>query len=141
MKRVGKSIVVVFMVLTAMVSSCTNNSQKSTVNQLTGKSWELTRLNSGDLEMSKYPSGVPSITFDPGGGISGTTGCNSYSGEYVLNGDSISLDPGSMTKMACDGSGEIDFIFAVEEVNNLKISATELILLNGSKEVLSFSAK
>jgi heat shock protein HslJ len=42
-----------------------------------------------------------SMRFDRDGRLSGSTGCNSFSGKYTLTGEGISLSPLAMTRKAC----------------------------------------
>lgn len=135
-----KSLFPAFLVAVAILSGCKAGTQ-SVSKSIDGTTWELARLMGNAVDMKNYPDGVPTISFSAGGAISGSTGCNSFNGDYVLRGDSLSLDLGSMTKMMCDGPGEMDFIFATKEVNFMKVDETGLTLLNGSKEVLGFKAK
>lgn len=43
----------------------------------------------------------PTLVFDSGGQVSGSTGCNQYSGSVTLSGTSISFSPMTATRMAC----------------------------------------
>lgn len=135
-----QSLLTALLVAVAILSGCKAGS-RSVSSEITGKTWELVRLMGNDVDMKNYPSGAPTISFDSGGGISGNTGCNSYNGNYELMEDSIELDLGSMTKMFCDGPGEMNFVFAINEVTRVKVDERGLNLYYGSKEVLGFRAK
>ena len=43
----------------------------------------------------------PTMTFDPNGTVSGTTGCNQYSGSYEVDGGKLTIVSMSSTAMAC----------------------------------------
>ena len=43
------------------------------------------------------------LTFDSGGNVSGSTGCNSISGSYALDGAALTFGPLATTRMACEG--------------------------------------
>ena len=42
----------------------------------------------------------PSATFE-GGTVAGSTGCNRYTGSYIVDGDSLEIGPLATTRMAC----------------------------------------
>jgi hypothetical protein len=42
------------------------------------------------------------LTFDSGGNVSGSTGCNSISGSYALDGSALTFGPLATTRMACE---------------------------------------
>ncbi|EKB51093.1 META domain-containing protein [Cecembia lonarensis] len=46
-----------------------------------------------------------------------------------------------MTKKACEGSGENDFLGALSQVSNFKVAKNKLTLLDGAKELLNFVPK
>lgn len=43
----------------------------------------------------------PALTFDADGRVSGSTGCNSFSGAYTARGDALSFSPLATTRRAC----------------------------------------
>jgi heat shock protein HslJ len=67
--------------------------------ELAGTSWVLDALESGGLVV-----GSPTLTFASGGGLSGSTGCNSFGGEYEQDGSALRIDVSAMTEMACSGA-------------------------------------
>jgi len=69
---------------------------------LSGTSWEATGYNNGKLAVIGI-LGSTTLTADFGkdGTLSGTSGCNTYSGGYKVNGDQITIGPLASTMMAC----------------------------------------
>jgi heat shock protein HslJ len=65
--------------------------------------WEITGylMVSGHGFSSTAIDSAPSAVFAPDGSVSGGTGCNTYRGQYELDGPSISIGPLRTTRMAC----------------------------------------
>jgi heat shock protein HslJ len=59
-------------------------------------SWTLTDLDSGEVTGT-----APTLELT-GTDVSGTGGCNTFSGTYTTDGDSISFGPLASTMMACE---------------------------------------
>ena len=64
-----------------------------------------------------------------------------FTGNFKLEGTGITLDTGAMTRMACPGNGEADFLSAIKQVTNLKLNGNTLSLLNGANEVMGLIPK
>jgi heat shock protein HslJ len=109
---------------------------------LVGKSWALSSVAGAAADPAIYTQGMPNLHFLEDGRIAGFTGCNSFSGSFAINGlDAIELNPGAMTRKACPGSGEKDFVSALEKVKNFKLEKGALTLMDGSTELMSFVPK
>ncbi|WP_291784456.1 META domain-containing protein [Cecembia sp.] len=120
------------------LASCSSVGNLNPLSLLTGNNWVLSSLMGQALDPAKFLNGLPSLNFLEGGGLTGFTGCNNFNGNFSLDGTNIKLDPGAMTKKACEGSGENDFLGALSQVSNLKVAKNKLTLLDGAKELLSF---
>jgi heat shock protein HslJ len=69
---------------------------------LTGTDWLLTSYNNGKGGMQSVVIGTEiSANFSEDGTMSGSAGCNSYSGSYESTEDTISIGPIANTEMAC----------------------------------------
>lgn len=88
-------------------SSCGSTGKLNTLNLLTGNAWELSSLMGEDLDLNKFPDGLPSLSFLEGGKLAGFAGCNNFSGGFSLEGTSIKLDMGAMTRKACQEAGKM----------------------------------
>lgn len=64
---------------------------------LLNTNWDLVTMN-GETPVAGRP---PTLAFD-GKTVNGTTGCNSYSGPFTLNGTELSIEFLSQTEMACE---------------------------------------
>lgn len=123
------------------VSSCGSLNPINPLGLLTGNSWVLSSLMGKSLDLNQFPEGIPSLSFLDGGRLAGFTGCNNLSGSFALEGTAIKLDPGAVTRKACPGTGEQDFLGALSKVGNLKIDKDKLILLDVEEELMSFIPK
>ncbi|MDX5338971.1 MAG: META domain-containing protein [Cyclobacteriaceae bacterium] len=135
-----------FQRLSALVSlliclGCGSSKGINPIALLTANEWELSAIQGiGSLE-SLYPAGLPSLYFLDGGKLSGYTGCNNFSGGFSLESGGIQLDPGAMTKKACPGSGEDDFLSAFARVKTYTVDKEKLTLSDGATELMSFIPK
>ncbi len=112
--------------------------------KLLGTRWLLTQLN-----------GKPAI---PGMGdkvaylvlhheqyrVSGSGGCNTLAGSYVLEQSALQITPGASTMMACSPEvmqQEQNFIQALGTTTTYHIQGTTLELLNGTQVLATFQAQ
>ena len=76
------------------------------------------------------------------GNASGFGGCNTFTGGYELDGDSISIGPLAGTLMACElqkMAVEGAYMPALEAADAWSIDGDELVLSSGGEETLRFS--
>jgi heat shock protein HslJ len=75
----------------------------------------------------------------------GSTGCNSFSGPYQLDGDRLRLGPLAMTRMACLDEAlnrqEQDYVRALEATDRFAISNGQLVLYEDRRAVARFAAE
>ncbi len=64
-------------------------------------------------------------TFAPDGTVSGSGGCNNYTGGYTLSGDQISIGPLASTMMFCEAGSdeETTYLAALQQAKRLAFSA------------------
>lgn len=130
-----------FGLLFLLFVSCGSTKAINPLNLLTGNTWALSSLMGQGLDLNQFAGGLPSINFLDDGKLAGFSGCNNFSGSYMLEGSELLLDPGAITKKMCPGSGEQDFISAMKKVKDVKISKDKLTLLDGDTELMSFVPK
>jgi heat shock protein HslJ len=70
---------------------------------LAGTSWTVVRIGESDT----LESARPTLTFEPGRQATGSTGCNSFGGAYVLDGTSLAFGLLAVTKRACADAGRM----------------------------------
>ena len=83
-----------------------------------------------------------SLRFDAGGRLSGNTSCNRMSSSYSLEGSTLSLQPGAVTKMMCQEAlmeQEARYLSALAEVQTARIDQG-MLYLEGEGGQLIFKA-
>lgn len=69
---------------------------------LSGTLWQAVSVNNGQQAVTSVISGtVLTATFQDDGTVSGSAGCNNFSGGYTVDGDQIAIGPLAMTMMFC----------------------------------------
>jgi heat shock protein HslJ len=100
-------------VLALVAASCSSSAKSSAsnptttpttaapANPLTGTTWDLVTYR-GDKAMKHVAaSGGAYLTFRTGGQLSGSTGCNSFTGTYSASATALTIQLGAMTQVAC----------------------------------------
>ena len=97
--------------------------------------WELVHLNSTGSDEVAQPVAPISLTF-ANGEISGSAGCNSYSGSYELN-DAAHVTIGAVaaTEMACPD----DAVMAAEQDFLAALQGTALVEVDNGVLLLAFA--
>ncbi|MFN6951949.1 MAG: META domain-containing protein [Albidovulum sp.] len=105
------------------------------VNLIAGPVWRIAEIGSAPL-----PEGAEArLVFAPDGGLSGHTGCNSFTGRYMLSGEGLQLTPGGMTRMACPEpamTAERAILEALTRVDRFDFDEGGDLLLIGGDSVL-----
>jgi heat shock protein HslJ len=71
--------------------------------ELAGTNWEVTGYNNGKMAVvSVLLDTTITAEFGKDGTLSGTSGCNQYSGPYTVTGNQIQIGPWVSTMTACD---------------------------------------
>lgn len=106
--------------------------------------WALEFIASASDFETLYPGDMPNASIDTSEKtIAGRNGCNSYSGNFTLDGTKFKTDPTSMisTKMFCEGDGEKTFMGALNKVESFSVTGDKLELKSGDEVVLRFHRK
>jgi heat shock protein HslJ len=130
-----------FGLIIILFSNCSSTEKMNKLGILTSNTWELSSLRGEDVDQIKFPDGLPLLSFLEGGKLAGFAGCNNFSGGFLLEGPSLKLDPGAMTRKACQGTSEDEFIAAMSKVKNIKAGKDKLTLLDGTKEIMRLIPK
>lgn len=155
-----KSIFVSCLSVAALACSCSNSGQSQAASQNAGDSiqaqtavvldgqWQIENIVVNDTlnvrPSEETPDRISYITFD-NGNYSIMTNCNSIQGSYTLTGDSITMNSGLCTEMACDNMRVEDMInkvlpeirtvdMANDSTMRLNSAASEYIVLSRIKE-------
>jgi heat shock protein HslJ len=97
---------------------------------LINTSWVWVRTETGEGEEFLAPEGEQFVlTFLEGGTVTSTTDCNSMSGFYVRDGDTLNFGSFEQTEMYCEGSVESVYAEFLSYTNSYAINENELRLL------------
>jgi heat shock protein HslJ len=105
-------------------------------NPLAGTSWSLTELRQRNI----LP-GTTITLIENDGRLGGNGGCNSYGGEYTLQGQQVSIKEVAATVMGCTtpegiGTQEDTYFTTLREVVSFEITNDQLRLLNTAGEAI-----
>jgi heat shock protein HslJ len=113
---------------------------------LTGTEWSATGVNNGKEAVVSLAEGTTlTATFADDGTLSGSAGCNRFTGGYTTNGDSIEIGPLASTRKACEPdvmTQEAAYLAALENATTVTIDGSTLELrdADGALQV-SFTAE
>jgi heat shock protein HslJ len=115
-----------------------------TVLSLEGPDWRLGSYVGPEGGTLQVPEGLAATARFQDGTVSGTSGCNSYSGPYTVDGDSLTIGQLAITSMACEAlpsALETAYLAALGRVTTYAIVGDTLELrASGGATVLSFTA-
>jgi heat shock protein HslJ len=105
-------------------------------------SWGLVSYSDGDGGTVEVPDEVAATARFVDGSVSGSGGCNRFSGPYLLDGDELSIGPVASTMMACGGPQadvEQAYFLALDATASYRTDASSLTLLDeAGQAVLTF---
>lgn len=104
---------------------------------LEGAPWVLV----SGVDVEGWEEVAPSATFE-NGSVSGSNGCNRYTGPYTIDGSSVELGQLAMTQMACvSPAAEVEqqYMAALQKVTGWELDDAELVLTDeNGDELLRF---
>ena len=110
---------------------------------LEGTGWALQQL-AVDTTLTDVPSDVAATLFLQDGQASGDAGCNTFSGDYTIDGDALTFGPMMSTMMICEGekaSTEAAYLAGFPLVASYSVDVDALSLLDGAGDpVMTFAA-
>jgi heat shock protein HslJ len=99
---------------------------------LVGPTWQLLAYNNGRNAVQSVMSGTqPTATFGADGQITGSGGCNTFSGPYRSTSTLLSIGPLAATQMACDQpimDQEMAYLAALQRTSTYRFDAGRLVL-------------
>lgn len=106
---------------------------------LEGTDWELTAMNG----LAPVVNTTLTISFSDGQ-MGGSSGCNSYGGEYKVKGDKLTADSIFMTEMACMDNGVMDqeaaFLQIFQDAPSFSVNDGVLQITTSDGRTLTFVA-
>jgi len=129
--KVFIAIYIVAMLLTA----CGGTGAGDQSVKLDGTSWVLTAFNKNKPVDGRQPT----IAFEDGQ-ASGTTGCNSYGGDYELDGEKIGFGAMFMTEMWCEDVADQEMVYLdlLNQAESFQIVDGVLTIFCGPQQTLTF---
>jgi len=133
------SVLVSFAVAQAQTGGTMSTDQRV----LTGIDWRLVSLGPVGAETDVIAGTTVTLKLAEGERVSGSTGCNSYSGTYQVRGDNVSFSRLVSTRRACleqnANEQEQRFLSTLEAANRFRLSPNRLTILSDrSRSVLNF---
>lgn len=116
--------------LGAVLAACAITTREATTD-LPGTSWVLVELDDAE----PVADAAPTIAFAEDGTVSGSTGCNTFTGSVTIDGTSLEFGPLATTRMACADPAvneqEQAFLLALESVTSYTIDQDGRLVLEG----------
>jgi heat shock protein HslJ len=103
--------------------------------ELAGTSWTIVSV-AGNPVVDGSGAG---LTFDAGGNVSGSTGCNNVSGSFAVDGAALTFGPLATTRMACEENlmaQETAVLQALAGVSGWEIDSEGRLHLTGGTELV-----
>jgi putative lipoprotein len=102
-----------------------------------GTAWTVSTIGG----QKTVPGAQPTVTFGSDGTISGSTGCNTYSGTYTVDGDKLAVSQLAMTRMACAdpavNAQEAAVTTALTGATSWSIGSDGNLTLKGTTEIVA----
>jgi heat shock protein HslJ len=94
---------------------------------LAGTSWQLLQLG----PHGALSENLPTLAFSTDGKVSGSGGCNTYTGTVTMSGMKIKFDALAATKKTCSkeiNAQEASYLKALEKAETFEMRATSLLI-------------
>ncbi len=147
MKLQIASLIAVSAVSVIIATGCSNNKQNSadvadsiTLNSMTEADirgqWYIENIVFNDSDYVRPDEAMPGVSqyiiFEDSTYFI-RTNCNTISGAYTVNGDSITLGDGAMTEMACDNMAVEDALRRIlPDISSVDVQNDSVVRLNGA---------
>lgn len=139
--RINRALPSVFILALLILAACksSENSSATVQNKIPAGTWTLQSYGGQSMLAKAYPRGLPTIVFKDSTSFSGSTGCNQYMATYKGNAEQIDIRMGPMTKMACEGNKEQEFIDALGATNRVTLKDGLLSFYRDETSLMKFS--
>jgi heat shock protein HslJ len=137
------AVVCMFLIYVIAITGCMSQTDdQSNIEQLTNGSWLLVDADENAIFSSLIPGTEITISFQPDGSYSGSSGCNSYSGRWSVKGDDIEFSRINLTKQMCEPASVMDtekhYIRLLQETATYLVNEGNLTLTGDSATSLIF---
>lgn len=135
-----KQIIALSMIaILAILVGCKSHKMLETAkNTIPEGKWVLIKMGDTPVKAADYERGFPSIVFKDSSSFSGSTGCNQYIATYKHTPESIAINMGPLTKMACPGDAEQNFLNAINQTNGVEMKDDILSFYENEKSLMTF---
>jgi len=134
------AIVVIACVAVGVVWLINRGGEETPADPLAGTKWQVrSYYSAAEAGGMASPTGGVQLTAEfADGNVAGSSGCNTYTAGYTLDGDSLSIGDAASTMMFCDGlmDQEIAFLAALQSASSFKLETNQLHILNDQDEVV-----
>lgn len=137
MKIVHKLFCFLF-VLILLVGCKTTKVSQTDINIIPEGEWVMQSMHQKPVSVDYFGRSVPKLTFLDSAAFSGTTGCNRFMATYKNTSENFTIKMGPMTKMACPGGGEKDFVNTIAQVNRVDIENGVLTFYKDDTRLMKF---
>jgi heat shock protein HslJ len=112
---------------------------------LANTQWELVSMGAPGAEAPVIAGSQVTLAFEADGRAGGESGCNTYGGNYRVDGDAITFDEVASTLMACADQAVMDqeqrFFLALQNAGTFELSGDNLAIQSADgQSVLNFTA-
>lgn len=123
--------------------SCSTLKEGSKKDDITGE-WKLLSVRTAEGVLTPAPDGknIPTLTVSPEGRVSGSTGCNNYTGTVAVKGSTLQFSRLVSTRKFCLNMDMEDaMIKAVSSSDNYIMEKGNLALRKGKEVTAVFSSR
>lgn len=104
--------------------------------------WELISFNGMQPEEAGFKMRTPVLTINMAEmKAGGNSGCNSFGGKAMVEGNTITFDKVISTKMYCDGVPEVEFFQMIQQPLNYTVKGDVLQFEKDGKVILEYRLK
>lgn len=125
--RVFGSILLLGVILSGCIprSSSPPGDASTSPPSIVDREWALASLGDNTVPMGNGGQPVTLTLQSSDNRVSGSAGCNRYSGPYTLAGDELTFGPAMSTKMACEQGMDVEMAFLSMLTNVTGYQATD----------------
>ncbi len=140
MKKSLMLVLILLIIASSMLAACSGGASSSVVGD-----WKLISYGSAGSPTPALPDTETSLAFDADGKVGGTVGCNSFGGDYTIEGETITFSAITSTLMACAEpimEQESAVLGSLVDTVNFKVSGNTLTITSADgNSALTFERK
>lgn len=146
MKFQGKLFMLILFMLASTTASLGQRDRDLSTGQgvLAGTQWRLVSMGRIGSVANLVAGSTVTMNFGNDGRVTGSGGCNSYGGNFRVQGDRITFSQIFSTKRAClssDGNRqESQYFLALESTSRFRLSGSQLSIYYDNRGVLEFTS-